>query len=71
MRERGIRSRISSPDSNIEITTPVIVGVDNGGVLVDQVTYAHNLIGVWIIEFEAPANAARSVFGQGSKPPIQ
>jgi len=74
------------PDSDIVITTPVIVGVDNGGVLVDQVTYAHNLIGVWIIEFEVPANAAPGVnapfavaipvnghlvFGQGSKLPIQ
>jgi uncharacterized protein (TIGR03437 family) len=45
-------------DSDIEITTPVIVGVNNAGVHVLSVKYARNLIGVWEVEFEVPADTA-------------
>ncbi len=44
--------------SDIVIDTPVIVGVNNGGVRVVQVSYARNLIGVWEVQFEVPAKAA-------------
>ena len=55
----GLATGQYSPlDSDIILDTPVIVGVNNGGVRVVQVKYAHNLIGVWEVQFEVPANAA-------------
>ncbi|HKX00396.1 MAG TPA: Ig-like domain-containing protein [Bryobacteraceae bacterium] len=45
-------------DGDISITTPVIVGINNAGVLVPSVKYAHNLIGVWEVEFIVPTNTA-------------
>jgi len=55
----GISTGMYSPlGSDILVTTPVIVGVNNGGVRVVQVAYARNLIGIWEVDFEVPANAA-------------
>ena len=45
-------------DSDIVITTPVIVGVNNAGVKVISVKYAANLVGVWVVEFEVPNDSA-------------
>jgi uncharacterized protein (TIGR03437 family) len=45
-------------DGEIDVTTPVIVGVNNGGVRVVKVSYAENLTGVWEVQFEVPADTA-------------
>jgi uncharacterized protein (TIGR03437 family) len=77
---------LSPIDSDIEITTPVIVGVNNAGVHVPSVTYARNLVGVWEVQFQVPANttpgarvpfvvavpvSGKLVFSQGSTIPVQ
>ena len=53
-----VTGQYSPIDSDITLDTPVIVGVNNGGVRVVKVIYARNLIGVWEVEFEVPAKAA-------------
>jgi uncharacterized protein (TIGR03437 family) len=72
--------------SDIAITTPVIVGVNNAGVLVPQVVYARDMIGVWEVHFIVPEDTAtgnnvpfavaipvngKLVFGQPSKIPVK
>ncbi len=37
--------------------TPVILGIADGGVNVDNAVYAQNMIGVWILTFRVPAGA--------------
>jgi len=54
----GLTTNAQLPiDTDIVITTPVIVGVDNAGVKVISVKYARNLVGVWEVQFEVPASA--------------
>jgi uncharacterized protein (TIGR03437 family) len=54
----GLGTNMLSPlDSDIVITTPVIVGVDNGGVPVPSVQYARNLVGIWVVEFVVPSSS--------------
>jgi uncharacterized protein (TIGR03437 family) len=65
---------------------PVIVGVADAGVVIDSVVYAPNMIGVYVVTFEVPADAPSGnnldfavaavvndapVFGNPSKIPIQ
>jgi uncharacterized protein (TIGR03437 family) len=45
-------------DNDIAITSQVIVGVNNAGVPLHSVTYAHNLIGVWEVQFDIPSDTA-------------
>jgi uncharacterized protein (TIGR03437 family) len=55
----GLTTNAQLPiDSDIVITTPVIVGVNNAGVKVDSVKYAANLVGVWELKFEVPSDTA-------------
>jgi uncharacterized protein (TIGR03437 family) len=73
-------------DSDIAITSRVIVGINNAGVPVHSVTYARGLIGVWEVQFDIPGNAptgpnvvfalgvpsgGRYAYTQGSSIPIQ
>jgi len=54
----GLTTNAQLPiDSDIVITTPVIVGINNGGTKVDSVKYAANLVGVWEVQFEVAADA--------------
>ena len=54
----GLTTNAQLPiDTDIVITTPVIVGVNNAGVKVISVKYARNLVGVWEVQFEVPSNA--------------
>jgi uncharacterized protein (TIGR03437 family) len=79
-------NEFSPLDHDVEITTPVVVGVNNAGVHVERVIYARNLIGVWQVEFDVPDNTASGinapfavavpvgkslVYSQGSKISIQ
>jgi uncharacterized protein (TIGR03437 family) len=43
-------------DHDVQITSPVIVGVNNAGVHVAEVLYARNLIGVWEVQFDVPVD---------------
>jgi uncharacterized protein (TIGR03437 family) len=55
----GLGTDMLSPiDSDIAITTPVIVGVDNAGVKVLLVQYARNMVGVWEVQFVVPSSGA-------------
>ena len=55
----GLTTNAQLPiDSDIVITTPVIVGINNAGVKVDSVKYAANLVGVWEVQFEVPSDTA-------------
>jgi uncharacterized protein (TIGR03437 family) len=84
----GLGTNMLSPiDSDIAITTPVIVGVDNAGVQVPSVKYARNLVGVWEVEFVVPSSSTpgprdaafavavpvsgKLVFGQSSLIPVK
>ena len=54
----GLTTNAQLPiDSDIVITTPVIVGVNNAGVKVISVKYARSLVGVWEVQFEVPTSA--------------
>ncbi len=74
------------PGSDLQITTPVIVGVNHSGVAPPTVFYAPDLIGVWEVQFTVPSNAktgpsvafdvgipinGKTVLARGSKMPIQ
>jgi uncharacterized protein (TIGR03437 family) len=74
------------PDSQVDITTPVIVAVNNAGVAPPTVFYAPNLIGAWEVQFTVPSNAptgasipfavgipinGKTVVAKRSKMPIQ
>jgi len=49
----GLTTNAQLPiDSDIEITTPVIVGVNNAGTKLISVKYARNLVGVWEVQFQ-------------------
>jgi uncharacterized protein (TIGR03437 family) len=53
----GLTTNAQLPiDSDIEITTPVIVGINNAGAPVLSVKYARNLVGVWEVQFQVRAN---------------
>jgi uncharacterized protein (TIGR03437 family) len=84
----GLGTNMLSPiDSDIAITTPVIVGVDNAGVKVPSVHYARNMVGVWEVEFVVPTTgkagprdapfavavpvSGKLVFGQSSLIPVK
>jgi adhesin/invasin len=84
----GLGTDMLSPlDSDIAITTPVIVGVDNAGVKVVLVQYARNMVGVWEVQFVVPSSGAagprdapfavavpvngKLVFAQSSLIPVQ
>jgi uncharacterized protein (TIGR03437 family) len=84
----GLGTDMLSPlDSDIAITTPVIVGVDNAGVKVLLVQYARNMVGVWEVQFVVPSSGAAGprdapfavavpvnghlVFGQSSLIPVK
>jgi len=54
----GLTTNAQLPiDSDIEITTPVIVGVNNSGTKLIAVKYARNLVGVWEVQFQVHANS--------------
>ncbi|MBZ5592731.1 MAG: hypothetical protein LAP39_10880 [Acidobacteriia bacterium] len=54
----GLTTNAQLPiDSDIVITTPVIVGINNAGVKVNSVKYAANLVGVWEVQFTVPSTA--------------
>jgi uncharacterized protein (TIGR03437 family) len=42
----------------LTVVDPVIVGVDNGGVLVVSSTYSYDMVGVYQVDFQVPQNAA-------------
>jgi len=42
----------------LPVIAPVVVGVDNAGVLVLSSKYAYGMVGVYEVEFEVPQNAA-------------
>jgi uncharacterized protein (TIGR03437 family) len=44
-------------DSDIEITSGVVVGINNAGVPTISVKYARNLVGVWEVQFKVPDKA--------------
>ena len=83
----GLATDMLSPlDSDIVITTPVIVGINNAGVTTISVKYARNLVGIWEVEFLVPSNTAQNlrapfailirtssgpVFSQSSTIPVQ
>ena len=49
----GLTTNAQLPiDTDIVITTPVIVGVNNAGTKVISVKYARNLVGVWEVQFQ-------------------
>jgi uncharacterized protein (TIGR03437 family) len=54
----GLTTNAQSPlDSDIVLTTPLVVGINNSAVPVISVKYARNLVGIWEVEFQVPANA--------------
>ncbi len=54
----GLTTNAQLPiDTDIEITTPVIVGVNNAGTKVISVKYARNLVGVWEVQFQVHSNS--------------
>jgi uncharacterized protein (TIGR03437 family) len=54
----GLTTNAQLPiDTDIEITTPVIVGVNNAGTKVISVKYARNLVGVWEVQFQVHASS--------------
>jgi uncharacterized protein (TIGR03437 family) len=73
--------------ATLTVNSPLVVGVDNGGVLVLSAKYAYGMVGVYEIEFQVPENAGtgNSVpfaifevyngtdlqYGEGSLIPIQ
>jgi len=74
-------------DSDVTITSPVIVGVNNAGIpQAPTVIYARGLIGVWEVRFVVPSKAppnkntpfviavpvnGKLVFAKGTTLPIQ
>jgi uncharacterized protein (TIGR03437 family) len=70
----------------LPVNNVVVVGVENGGVLVLSAQYAYGMVGVYEVDFQVPQNAAANnsapfavvvyqgsnvVFGNGSLIPIQ
>ena len=54
----GLTTNAQLPiDTDIVITTPVIVGVNNAGTKVISVKYARNLVGVWEVQFQVHASS--------------
>jgi uncharacterized protein (TIGR03437 family) len=54
----GLGTNALAPlDSDIAITSGVVTGINNAGVPTISVTYAHNLVGIWEVQFKVPDNA--------------
>jgi len=54
----GLGTNALAPlDSDIEITSGVVTGINNAGVPTISVKYAHNLVGIWEVQFKVPDNA--------------
>jgi uncharacterized protein (TIGR03437 family) len=50
-------NEFAPPGSDVTITTPIIIGVGSEGVAPPSAIYAHNLIGVWQVQFTVPSDA--------------
>ncbi|HWC00347.1 MAG TPA: hypothetical protein VG672_26750, partial [Bryobacteraceae bacterium] len=74
------------PDTDQNVTSQIVVGVNNAGVRVVNAKYAENLIGIYEVDFQVPSDTATGndvpfavavtqgnnlVFGNGSALPIQ
>ncbi|HXJ38597.1 MAG TPA: hypothetical protein VNH18_04920, partial [Bryobacteraceae bacterium] len=54
----GLTTDALSPiDSDIEITSGVVTGINNRGVPTIAVKYARNVVGIWEVQFKVPDNA--------------
>jgi uncharacterized protein (TIGR03437 family) len=65
-RTQGAAAFTNAPGAgNQTVAAPVIVGVNNEGVTVISAEYARNLIGVYVVTFQVPANT-----GTGASVPL-